>query len=146
LECGVVSRFPPPGWDLLTLPPSHIKLSNDCAPQTRPGLPHVDVLRRNDKCHCTEERKFLMNSKNYHNNTEGLAINAVVAPAHCWLCSVPDPVALFEGVCIHPSLYKPPPNKGPLWTIGGTFFWVLGGGLLFGQWSTLFLPFSLQFP
>jgi len=30
------------------------------------------------------------------------------------------------------GLHSPPPNKGPPWTTGGTLFWALGGGLLFG--------------
>jgi len=30
-------------------------------------------------------------------------------------------------------IYKPPTNKDPPWTIGGTLFWALGGGLLFKQ-------------
>jgi len=30
--------------------------------------------------------------------------------------------------------------------MGGTPFWVLGGGLLFGQWSKQILPLSLHFP
>jgi len=36
---------------------------------------------------------------------------------------------------------KPPPNKGPPWTIGRALFWALGGGFLFGHWSTIFCLF-----
>jgi len=41
-----------------------------------------------------------------------------------------------SGLLIPPGPQKPiinPPYKGPPWIIGGTLFWILGGGILFGQ-------------
>jgi len=43
------------------------------------------------------------------------------------------------------DVYKKTRNEGPPWTIGGTLFWALGGGLLFGHWSTIVCLFPFIF-
>jgi len=55
-------------------------------------------------------------------------------------------VNLFRRLTAHQSVVcrcKPPPNKGPPWTKGGTHFWALRP---IRAVVHPFLPFSLQFP